>query len=248
MKNKILPILVAATVALPIWSQAQITNPGFELGTTGWTVTAGDTGNILGDFSTVTSLPGLSPGLTVNPTEGSQFGLISDALLNYSSLGDTETISQSFNVTSAGVLSFDYRFLTEAVNVPAYNPNAQIILTPTLGSPVTLASISRNDLQADPADAGPLSPGAAYAVGGDPNGIGQASWHTASVDLSSFIGQEVTLSLSVSQDAYPNDSFLNDQLAVDNLQIAPVPEPAADALLAGGFVLLAVLKLRRNHS
>jgi len=27
-----------------------------------------------------------------------------------------------------------------------------------------------------------------------------------------------------------------------------VPEPAADALLAGGFVLLAVLKLRRNHS
>ena len=70
MKNKILPILVAATVALPIWSQAQITNPGFELGTTGWTVTAGDTGNILGDFSTVTSLPGLSPGLTVNPTEG----------------------------------------------------------------------------------------------------------------------------------------------------------------------------------
>ncbi|MGA2684084.1 MAG: hypothetical protein ABSF51_03430 [Verrucomicrobiota bacterium] len=248
MKKNILPILIAATVVLPVLSQAQITNPGFESGTTGWTITAGDTGNTLGDFTTVTSLPGLSPNLTVNPTEGSQFGLISDALLNYSGFGDTETVSQTFTVNSTGILSLDYLFLTEAVNQPAYNPNAQITLTPTGGDPVTLASVSRNDLQADPADAGPLSPGAAYAVGGDPNDIGQDAWQTASFDVSSLVGQQVTLSFSVSQDAYPNDSFLNDQLAVDNIQIVPVPEPTADALLAGGFALLAILKLRSNNS
>jgi hypothetical protein len=134
------------------------------------------------------------------------------------------------------------------VNQPAYNPNAQIILTPTIGSPVTLAGVSRNDLQADPADAGPLSPGAAYAVGGDPNDIGQDAWQTASYDLSSLVGQEVTLSLSVSQDAYPNDSFLTDELAVDNIQINPVPEPTAGALLVGGSGLVAMLKLRRKKS
>jgi hypothetical protein len=248
MKTNILSLLVAVTAVVPIISRAQITNPGFESGTTGWSITAGDTGNILGDFTTVTSLPGLSPNLTINPTEGSQFGLVSDSLLNYSGFGDTETISQSFNVTSAGILSVDYRFLTEAVNQPAYNPSAQIILTPAIGSPVTLAGVSRNDLQADPADAGPLSPGAAYAVGGDPNDIGQDAWQTASYDLSSLVGQEVTLSLSVSQDAYPNDSFLTDELAVDNIQINPVPEPTAGALLVGGSGLVAMLKLRRKKS
>jgi hypothetical protein len=244
MKRNILSILTAGTVALPILSHAQIVNPGFESGLTGWTVTAGDTDNTLGDFTTATSLPGLSPNLTVNPTEGSQFGLISDGLLNYSGFGDTETISQSFNVSSAGTLSLNYLFTTEAVNQPAYNPFAQITLTPGVGSPVTLASVSRNDLQADPADAGPLSPGAAYAVGGDPNDIGLDAWQTASISLSSYVGQNVTLSFSISQDAYPNDSFLNDQLAVDNIQVAAVPEPNAGVLLAGGFGLLTALKLR----
>jgi hypothetical protein len=246
MKINILPILTAVSVVVPVVSHAQITNPGFEQGTSGWTITAGDTGNTSGDFSTVTSLPGLSPNLTVNPVEGNQFGLISDSLLNYNSFGDTETVSQSFTVGSAGVLSLNYLFLTEAVNQPAFNPNAQITLTPTVGSAVTLANISRNDLQADPTDAGPLSPGAAYAVGGDTSGIGQAAWQTAAIDLSGYVGQEVTLSFSVSQDAYPNDSFLSDSLAVDNVQISAVPEPTAGALLAGGFTLFAIHKLRRN--
>ena len=247
MKKNILTALVAAAAALPVLSHAQITNPGFESGTAGWTITAGDTANTLGDFATVTSLPGLSPSLTINPTEGSQFGLISDSLLNYSGFGDTETISQSFTVGSAGILSVNYLFLTEAVNQPAFNPNAQITLTPTAGSPITLATVSRNDLQADPADAGPLSTGAAYAVGGDPNDIGQSSWQTASVDLSSYVGQSVTLSFSVSQDAYPNDSFLTDELAVDNIAITPVPEPATAFLLAGGLALLACFDSYRKR-
>jgi hypothetical protein len=215
---------------------------------TGWTVTAGDTANTLDDFTTVTSLPGITPALTVNPTQGNQFGLISDALLNYSGFGDTETISQSFTVSSAGTLSVNYLFTTEAVNQPAYDPYAQITLTPSGGGPVTLANVSRNDLQADPADAGPLSPGAAYEVGGDPNDIGQNAWQTASISLSPYVGENVTLAFSISQDAYPNDSFLNDQLAVDNIQVSPVPEPGEVTLMAGGFGLLAAWKLRRNSS
>lgn len=247
MKKNILTVLVAAAGAFPLVSQAQIVNGGFESGLTGWTITAGDTANSLADFSASGSLPGISnPGqTTVNPTEGSQFGLISDSLLNYSGFGDTETISQTFTVAGAGTLNVDYRFWTEAVNQPAYNPNAQITLTPTGGSAVTLASVSRNDLQANPAGAGPLSPGAAYAVAGDPNDIGQNAWQTATLNLSSYVGQNVTLSFSISQDASPNDSFLNDGLAIDNIGITPVPEPTAAWLVAGGLGFLACLKFVR---
>jgi len=249
MKKNILPILVAAATALPAWSHAQITNPGFESGLTGWTITAGDTGNTLSDFSTAASLPGISDFVhtTVNPTEGSQFGLISDSLLNYSSFGDTETISQTFNINTAGTLSLNYRFLTEAVNYTNYNPNAQITLT--IGaSTFTLANLSRNDLQAG--GVGALLSGAAYAVGGDVNGIGQNAWQTASFDVSSYVGQSATLAFSISQNAAPGpggDSYLTDQLAIDNLQVTPVPEPAAGPLLTGSFGLLTLLRLRRNQ-
>jgi hypothetical protein len=248
MKKNILTILAAAIGAFPIASHAQIINPGFESGLTSWTITGGDTANSLGDFSVSTSLPGISNTgeTTVNPTQGTQFGLISDSLLNYSGFGDTETVSQTFTVASAGTLNVDYRFWTEAVNQPSYNPNAQITLTPTGSSAVTLASVSRNNLQADPASAGPLSAGAAYAVAGDPNDIGQSSWQTASINLSSYVGQSVTLSFSVSQDAAPNDSFLTDELAVDNINITPVPEPGTNWLVAGGFALFGMLKLKRN--
>jgi hypothetical protein len=247
MKKNILPILVAAATVLPVLSRAQITNPGFESGLTGWNITAGDTGNTLGDFSTATSLPGISDfaNTTINPTQGSQFGLISDSLLNYSSFGDTETVSQTFNINTAGTLSLNYRFLTEAVNYTNYNPNAQITLT--IGaSTFTLANVSRDNLQLG--GAGPLLSGAAYAVGGDPDDIGQNAWQSASFDVSSYVGQNATLAFSISQDAAPGDSFLTDQLAIDNLQVAPVPEPTAASLLAGGFGLLAVLKLRRKKS
>jgi hypothetical protein len=245
MKKNILPILAAA--ALPVWSHAQITNPGFESGLNGWTITAGDTENTLGDFSTATSLPGLGDfaNTTVNPTEGSQFGLISDSLLNYSGFGDTETVSQTFTINTAGILSLNYRFLTEAVNVPAYNPSAQVILT-IGGNSFILAGVSRNDLQTGPAGGGPLSPGAAYAVGGDVNGIGQNAWQTATFNLAPYAGQSATLSFSVSQDAAPNDSFLTDQLAVDNLQISAVPEPSTTTLGAAGLGLFTVLVLRRK--
>jgi hypothetical protein len=253
MKKNILPILVAAATALPILSRAQITNPGFESGLTGWTITAGDTANTLSDFSTATSLPGYPGNLAntvVNPTQASNFGLISDSLLNYNSFGDTETVSQTFNINTAGTLSLNYRFTTEAVNQPTFNPNAQITLT--IGANTfTLANVSRNNLQAG--GAGSLLSGAAYFVGDDTSDIGQNAWQTASFNLSSYVGQNATLALSVSQDygdivGGPGDTFSTDQLAVDNVQVAPVPEPTTGGLLVGGLALLAINKFRRKNS
>jgi len=221
-------LLAAFTVTLAAWSStAQVANPGFESGTNSWVETGGS-----GNFSTPTSYVGVYQ--TVNPVQGSHFGLISNDGV------DTETISQSFLVgPGTQYLDFNYRFLTDEYNDPAFNDTAYATLTPTVGSPTTLFSVSRNDLQAD--GAGPLLPGASYI---DVQTIGQSSWQSFSTDISAYAGQLVTLSFSVNNDGDPDD-LLDSQLAVDNVQVVPEPGPAT--LLAGGLGLLAVIHRWRNR-
>ncbi|MEI9865061.1 MAG: hypothetical protein WDN00_11000 [Limisphaerales bacterium] len=137
--------LLAAVIVVPGLVQAQITNPGFELGTTGWTEAGGS-----GNFTTPTSYSGVYQ--TINPVESTHFGLITDSGVF------TETISQTFTLSgSPQLLSFSYRFLTDEYNDPFFNPVASAILTPSFGGPITLFSVSRNDLQAG--GAGSLLPG-----------------------------------------------------------------------------------------
>ncbi|MEI9865060.1 MAG: PEP-CTERM sorting domain-containing protein [Limisphaerales bacterium] len=77
--------------------------------------------------------------------------------------------------------------------------------------------------------------------------IGQSAWQFISTDLSAFAGQTVTLSFTVDNNG-DSDFLLDSQLAIDNLQLAPVPEPATGALLAGGLGLVVLLRLRRRNS
>lgn len=222
--------LLAAVIVVPGLVQAQITNPGFELGTTGWTEAGGS-----GNFTTPTSYSGVYQ--TINPVESTHFGLITDSGVF------TETISQTFTLSgSPQLLSFSYRFLTDEYNDPFFNPVASAILTPSFGGPITLFSVSRNDLQAG--GAGSLLPGASYI---DVGTIGQSAWQFISTDLSAFAGQTVTLSFTVDNNG-DSDFLLDSQLAIDNLQLAPVPEPATGALLAGGLGLVVLLRLRRRNS
>ncbi len=222
--------LLAAAIIAPSLVQAQITNSSFELGTTGWTETGG-----LGNFTTPTSYSGVYQ--TINPVQTTHFGLITDSGVL------TQTISQTFTLSgSPQFLSFSYRFLTDEYNDPFFNPVASAILTPSFGDPITLFSVSRNDLQAN--GAGSLLPGASFI---DVGTIGQSAWQFLSTDLSAFAGQTVTLSFIVDNNG-DSDFLLDSQLAIDNLQISPVPEPAISALLAGGFGLVALLRLRRRNS
>jgi hypothetical protein len=193
---------------------AQITSPGFELGTTGSTVTSGNAYN----FTAPASLPGINP--AVKPTQGRQFGLSSDYGVNLLDGEDTETVPQTFTIASTETLSLDYRFPTDDWNVPACNLSAQITLSPTVEEPITLAGISRNNLQTDPADAGPLSAGAAYNAGG--LAIGQNALQTVSFDVSPLAGQQDTLAFSVNESSF--------------------------AFLAVGFGVLGFLKLARHIS
>lgn len=225
-------ILLTATVAIiiPGLAQAQITNPDFELGTAGWTETGG-----VGNFTTPTSYASVYQ--TINPVEPTHFGLITDSGVF------TETISQTFTLSgSPQNLSFSYRFLTDEYNDPLFNPVATATLTPGLGGPITLFSVSRNDLQAG--GAGSLLSGASFI---DVGTIGQSAWQFNATDLSAYAGQSVTLSFTVDNNG-DSDFLLDSQLAIDNLQIAPVPEPTAGSLLAGGFSLLTLLRLRRKQS
>lgn len=223
-------LVAAATIIAPGLVQAQITNPGFELGTTGWTETGGS-----GNFTTPTSYAGVYQ--TIHPVQATHFGLITDSGVF------TETIAQTFTLPgSPQNLSFSYRFLTDEYNDTFFNPVASATLTPAIGSPISLFSVSRNDLQAG--GTGSLLPGASFI---DVGTIGQSAWHSLSTDLSAYAGQSVTLSFTVDNNG-DSDFLLDSRLAIDNLQVAPVPEPTADALLAGGFGLLTLLKLRRKQS
>lgn len=210
--------------------QAQIINPGFESGTTDWTESGGS-----GNFTAPASVDGLF--VTINPVEGAKFGLISNDGVA------TETISQTFTL-SAGpqFLTISYRFLTDEFNDPAFNDAAQAVLTPTIGSPITLFSVSRNDLQAG--GTGPLLPGATFI---DVQTIGQDTWQTSTTDVSAFAGQAVTLSFSVDNGGDP-DLLLESRLAVDNVQISAVPEPDSSAVAIAAAALVGVQVMRRISS
>ncbi|MDD5201416.1 MAG: hypothetical protein PHC88_16620 [Terrimicrobiaceae bacterium] len=230
VRSLVLATLVAGVVPSV---HALIINPGFESGTTGWTESGG-----VGNFTAPSSLPGLF--LTVNPAEGASFGLITNDGV------DTETISQTFTL-SAGpqFLTINYRFLTDEYNDPAFNDLAQAVLTPTVGAPITLFSVSRDDLQAG--GAGPLLPGATFT---DVQTIGQSAWHSSVTDVSAYAGQAVTLSFSVNNASDP-DFLLSSRLAVDNIQVSAVPEPGAASVAVAALALVQIMrrvsKQRKNR-
>ena len=224
--SKLLLPAAAALAALP--ASAQIQNPGFELGLAGWSESGGS-----GNFSTPASYDGTYQ--SIGAAQGSQFGLISNSGVAL------ETISQSFLLpASATGLSLSYRLLTDELNDPAFNDTAYGVLTPQHGSPITLFSVSRNDLQAG--GAGGLLPGAAY-IGVQT--IGHAAWQAVSADISSLAGQFVTLTFGVNNDGDP-DLLLDSQLAIDDLQVTAVPEPGSYA--AAGACALALWSAWRLRS
>lgn len=221
-------LLVSSLSALASSSAAVLFNGSFESGTSGWTEAGGS-----GLFTTASLLDGAYA--TVNPTAGATFALISNNGVSVASA------SQTFDI-SAGVLSLNYRFLTDEHNTGVdYNDSASIILT-IAGNPTTLLSVSRNDLQAG--GEGSLLSGASFIdntqFGFD---IGQSTWKTLVFDTSGFIGQSATLTFQVNN---VGDSTLDigvSQLAFDNVQ--QVPEAGAPALLVAALGLTALRRRRR---
>ncbi len=223
--------IASALLASPAISHAEIINGGFESGPTGWTESGG-----AGNFSVVTSLPGQF--VTINPVEGAHFGVIATdgPIAAPSVLSDS--ISQTFTVSAdTPFLVFNYRFVTDGYNDPFFNPGASAVLTPTLGSPITLFAISRDDLQAG--GEGDLRDGASYL---GVQTIGQSAWQPSSTDLSAFVGQSVTLSLSVNNGGDTGFLFAS-KLAVDNVHLSttPVPEPGTFVI---AFAVLGLVGVR----
>lgn len=210
-----------------VHSHADVLNGGFESGTSSWVESGGS-----GNFTAPAQLTGFYQ--TISPDEGAQLGVISNDGLAL------ETISQTFTLPAEPVtLSLRYLFLTDSYNDPAFNDSARAVLTPGSGAPITLFTVSRNDLQAG--GDGPLLPGAQFF---DVQTISQSLWQTSTTDLSAYAGQTVTLSFEVDNGGDP-DFVLESRLAVDRVSLAAVPEPAAGLLpvLAAGFLV----QRRRRH-
>jgi hypothetical protein len=214
-KRTALTLLTSAALAAA--SQAAVLSNGdFESGLTGWTESGGS-----GLFSTVSELDGEY--LDILPVSGSKFGIISNNGTN------TVSVSQTFDITN-NFLQVSFRFLTDEYNTgPDYNDFATISLT-VGGIPTTLATISRNDLQAG--GIGSTLGGAALhdntETGFD---LGQSGWQTLLVDVSPYFGQSGTLSFAVNNVGGSDPDIGVSLLAVDRVNV--VPEPSSSLLLLG---------------
>lgn len=232
MKTKII-IAIAVLTGVASLTHAAILNPGFESGPANWLETP-----VLGNFTTPTSVPGLLPVGPLQPPQGNRFAVISNFDVNQQSIAQTFTLGAGDNY-----LSFDYRLWTDAWN-DLYNDTATAVLTPQFGSPITLLTVSRDDLQ--PGGVGPVAAGADYLVGG--LAIGHANWQSFSANVSAFIGQTVTLSFVVDQGG-DGDNLFETRLGIDNVQLSAVPEPSAPALVGLGLAaLVGVQRVRRVKS
>jgi len=225
-------VLAAAfTSLLGAASSHAIVNGNFESGTSGWTEAGGS-----GLFSAPDSLAGFYQSIV--PPESGHFGLISNNGV------EANSISQTFEITDS-YLVFQYRFLTDEYNSGAdYNDTATITLTIN-GVPSTLVTLSRNDLQAG--GEGSLLPGAGF-IDNTQHGYDIGSgWLAHSIDVSSYIGQNATLTFSL---ANVNDSTADigvSHLAVDDVRLSAVPEPSTWTALALAGAVLIVFR-RRNRA
>jgi hypothetical protein len=212
---------------------APLTNGGFESGISNWLETGGT-----GLFSAPTALPGFYA--NVNPFEGSKFGLLSNNGVA------TETVSQTFDLTS-NYLVFNYRFTSDELNTgPDYNDSATAVLT-IGGNPTTLFTVSRDDLQAG--GVGSLLPGASFLdTTSNGHDFGQSDWHAVAFNVSSFTGQSATLSFSVTNIGGSDLDIGVSQLAVDRVQLSSVPEPTASLLLISSAGVAVLLRRRRPRS
>ncbi len=106
-------------------------------------------------------------------------------------------------------------------------------------------TLSRNDLQTG--GEGSLLPGAGF-IDNTQHGYDIGSgWLAHSIDVSSYIGQNATLTFSI---ANVNDSTADigvSHLAVDDVRLSAVPEPSTWTALALAGAVLVVFR-RRNRA
>lgn len=220
--NKYSGIALLVTAALAAASHAAVLSNGdFESGLTGWTESGGS-----GLFTTVSELDGAY--INILPVSGAKFALVSNNGITAGS------ISQTFDLTD-NFLHVSFRFLTDEYNTGAdYNDFARISLT-VGGIPTTLATISRNDLQAG--GTGLVLGGAALhdntEYGHD---LGQSGWQNLLFDVSPYFGQSGTLTFEVNNVGGSDPDIGVSLLAVDNVRVIPEPGSALLLLGAAGFV------------
>jgi hypothetical protein len=244
---------------------AEVVNPSFEDGLTGWTLQGSNItlplvepfpappppppalSGAAGNATTAPSLPG------VLPTHGSAFAVLStaqgDPLIPGSAGGPrtATSIFQTFVLSTSGpvILAFDYLFMTNEINTAfQFNDAFEALLVPSVGLPIRIVLAQRNDLQ--PNGSGELEPLAIPGVGGYAAGT---PWLTGAVDVSAFVGQTVTLRFTVWD---VGDNAGNSAVAIDNVRFDGVseviPEPSGLALagLGAAGLMLARRRIKRK--
>jgi hypothetical protein len=238
-----------ALLAAPIdEAAADLMNPGFEGGLTGYSVEGSNTptadpatppptsGGIAGAATVEELLPGaFGPETDVLPTEGRFFALLSTDDVTATKLSQTLTLPTDGDPAS---LLFDFRFMTDEIDsLPELNDSLLVALSDEQGNVLEQFSFSRDDLQ--PGGSGALTDLAIEGVGGYAAGT---AWLTGSISILPYLGQTVTVSFTV-YDVF--DDEVVTAVALDNLRLV-IPEPSSIVLLSiGAGAVLLVGRTRR---